>query len=124
VRALLTPPCNASSRALLAGDTSPLYLASQRGHVRAAAALLDAGAEPNFVMPRGVHSTQLITPRAGEEPPMGAGGFYPERNTERGNGATALHAAAENGHHAMVELVTSTCRLGSKVADESPLCIW
>eukprot|EP00966_Prymnesium_polylepis_P032329 752238-Prymnesium_polylepis.1 len=32
-------------------------------------------------------------------------GFYAERNTERGNGATALHAAVENGHDGAVGLL-------------------
>ena len=29
---------------------------------------------------------------------MGPGAYYSAKNTERGNGATALHAAVENGH--------------------------
>ena len=29
---------------------------------------------------------------------MGQGAYYSAKNTERGNGATALHASVENGH--------------------------
>ena len=39
--------------ALLNGDTTPLYLAAQRGHVRAVRALLKAGANKDFEMPTG-----------------------------------------------------------------------
>ena len=59
IRALLAPPCNASTSALVAGDTSPLYLAAQRGHTRAVAALVGGGADVNFVMPRGRPGSQL-----------------------------------------------------------------
>ena len=76
-------------------DTAPLYLAAQRGFTRAAAALLDGGALIGFEMPNQVYSRQLAIPGVEE---MGPGAFYSAKNTERGNGATALHAAVENGH--------------------------
>merc|ERR1719419_712543 len=55
--------------------------------------LLSLGADANYVMPRGTSSTQMIHLSEG-----GNEGFYPMKNTEIGNGATALHAAVENGH--------------------------
>ena len=122
VTALIDTPCNASTAALLNGDTSALYLAAQRGLVNTSVALIDGGAEIDFVMPRGGHSTQLRVPGAGE--PMGAGGFYQERNTERGNGATALHAAVENGHEAVTILLLArgAAQLGS-MEGVSPLLL-
>ena len=95
VASLLAPPCSASPNLLLNGDTTPLYLAAQRGFTRAAAALLDGGALIDFEMPNQVYSRQLAIPGVEE---MGPGAFYSAKNTERGNGATALHAAVENGH--------------------------
>ena len=65
--------------------------------------LLDHGAEPNFAMPRGTFSTALSVPGAAE--PLHAGGFYPVKNTERANGATALHVAVENGHELVVHVL-------------------
>ena len=103
VLALLSPPCRANHSKLLNGDTAPLYLAAQRGFTRAAAALLDAGADVNFEMPRGGFSTAVSVPGAAE--PLHAGGLYSAKNTERANGATALHAAVENGHRATVALL-------------------
>ena len=102
IGALLAPPCAADAHALLNGDTTPLYLAAQRGFVNASRALLDGGASIDFTMPTGRFSTAVVAPGGGMSPP---GAFYPEKNTERGNGATALHVAVENGHHAVVELL-------------------
>ena len=73
---------------------TPLYLAAQRGHTQLARELIRLGAEVNYVMPRGRHGGHLIS-LAGED---SVGGHYPVKNTEVGNGATALHAAVENGH--------------------------
>ena len=103
IAALLAPPCGAQTTSLMNGDTTALYLAAQRGLMNATAALLDGGADANFAMPHGRASTQLAVP--GAAAPLAAGGFYPERNAERGNGATALHAAVENGHHGVVRLL-------------------
>ena len=102
IGALLAPPCAADAHALLNGDTTPLYLAAQRGFVNASRALLDGGASIDFTMPTGRFSTAVVAPGGGMSPP---GAFYPEKNTERGNGATALHVAVENGHHDVVELL-------------------
>ena len=49
----------------------------QRGHVAAAAALLDAGADANFVMPRGKHSTQLMAAGGAQGEVMGASSTRP-----------------------------------------------
>ena len=56
VASLLAPPSSASPNLLLNGDTTPLYLAAQRGFTRAAAALLDGGALIDFEMPNQAHS--------------------------------------------------------------------
>jgi len=103
VAALLTPPCAADHSLLLNGDTTPLYLAAQRGWTRAAEELLTRGADPNFVMRSGTFSTAVSVPGAAE--PLSSGGFYAARNTERANGATALHVAVENGHYATADLL-------------------
>ena len=94
-------------RASRAGDATPLYLAAQRGFTNVTAVLLEAGADPNHVMPRGAYSMQVTVAGGGSVEPLAAGGFYPERNGERGNGATALHAAVENGHALTAELLLS-----------------
>ena len=64
--------------------------------------LLDAHADVNFVMPRGAYSAQLSVLGADAPSPNG---FYAQKNTQRGNGATALHIAVENGHAALVALL-------------------
>ena len=91
---VLVEQCGAKVDKLLMGDTTPLYLAAQRGHTQLARELIRLGAEVNYVMPRGRHGGHLIS-LAGE---ASVGGHYPVKNTEVGNGATALHAAVENGH--------------------------
>lgn len=61
VRALIAPPCSASiNESLMFGDTSPLYLAAQYGHVEVAKILIERGANVDFIMPEtGVASTAL-----------------------------------------------------------------
>ena len=54
-------------------------------------------------MPRGGFSTQLVASGARRPCQMAS----TPKNTERGNGATALHAAVENGHYAAAELCCS-----------------
>ena len=46
---------------LLNGDTSPLYLAAQRGYTELAVQLLGYGADVNFVMPRGEARGDIIS---------------------------------------------------------------
>ena len=90
---MLVEMCKADVNKLLMKDTTPLYLAAQRGFTEVVTTLLNLGADANYVMPRGTSSTQMIhLSESGNE------GFYPVKNTEIGNGATALHAAVENGH--------------------------
>ena len=91
---VLVEQCGAEINKLLNGDTTALYLAAQRGHTEVVVELLRLGAEVNYVMARGRHGGHLIS-LAGEG---SVGGHYPVKNTEVGNGATALHAAVENGH--------------------------
>ena len=77
----------------MAGDTTALYLAAQRGHTRVCHTLVTTGgADPNFVMPSGQVGKNVGI--FGAEKAK----WYKERNGEIGNGATALHAAVENGH--------------------------
>ena len=121
VAALLAPPCAASPTKLLNGDTTPLYLAAQRGFSETAAALVDGGADVNFAMPNAVQSRQVAVPGALE---MGAGGWYGAKNTERGNGATALHAAVENGHRECSRLlVAKGARQTGSMEGATPLII-
>ena len=85
---------------LLAGDTTPLYLAAQRGFTDVVEALIEVGhVDPNFVMPKGNHKGELTVYE--EENSK----FYPTKNTEIGNGATALHSAVENGHLLTVRML-------------------
>ena len=91
---VLVEECGAQVDRLLMRDTTALYLASQRGFTMVARELIRLGADVNFVMPQGQHRGDIIavSHESGQEP------FYPVKNTEVGNGATALHAAVENGH--------------------------
>ena len=91
---VLVEDCEADVNRLLMKDTTPLYLAAQRGFTEVVVMLLSLGADANYVMPRGTSSTQMIHLSEGVNE-----GFYPVKNTELGNGATALHAAVENGHY-------------------------
>ena len=106
--ALLAPPCSARPDPLLNSDTTPLYLASQRGLTSSVRALLDGGARIDHIMPVAAYSSALMRAdrdRAGAADSLVHAGFYPDRNSERANGATALHVAVENGHRATVDLL-------------------
>jgi ankyrin repeat protein len=117
--AALVEDCGADRNRLLMRDTTPLYLASQRGFTGVVVELLRLGADPNFVMPRGRASTQVIH-LAGERQE----GFYPVKNTEVGNGATALHAAVENGHLETARLLLEGGALqGDSMEGATPLVI-
>jgi len=91
---VLVQECGANINKLLMKDTTPLYLAAQRGFKEVVTELIKLGADVNYVMPRGKHGGHLIA-LSEEEQNVG---HYPMKNTEIGNGATALHAAVENGH--------------------------
>eukprot|EP00092_Neocalanus_flemingeri_P024493 GFUD01026561.1.p1 GENE.GFUD01026561.1~~GFUD01026561.1.p1 ORF type:complete len:899 (-),score=198.15 GFUD01026561.1:15-2711(-) len=91
---VLVKECGANINKLLMKDTTPLYLAAQRGFSEVVIELIQLGADVNYVMPRGKHGGHLIALSSEEQ----ITGHYPMKNTEIGNGATALHAAVENGH--------------------------
>jgi len=112
VQILLGHPCNSSTNHLLAGDSTPVYLAAQRGFTGVVTALVKAGVDVDFAMPTGSFSGALVAPAGSSstgDPATVA--FYSEKNTEVGNGATALHAAVENGH---IGTTIELLRLGAK----------
>lgn len=92
--------CKISLDILMNDDTTALYLASQYGNTALVRALLRGGANPSFSMPFTKYKggSQLATP--GGTLPDGSSvfdkGFL--LNSEAGNGAEAIHAAAEEGH--------------------------
>ena len=101
--------CGASTEALLNNDTTPLYLAALEGHADVARALVQGGAS----------LTPTIQRRAGSASRAVA---YPNDrndwrpNSEPGNGATPLHAAAEHGH---VDVVAVLLDAGAPIDDRS-----
>eukprot|EP00793_Prasinoderma_coloniale_P001469 PRCOL_00005244-RA len=104
----------ASVDALVQGDTTALYLASQRGHVEAVRELLRLGAAPDFAMPKRPRGWNKQRERERLRSQGNGGGsalaetdgweavleYDPMSRVpaEVGNGAAALHAACENGH--------------------------
>lgn len=112
--------CKSNVEILMNGDTTPLYLASQRGFSEVIKTLVvDGGANIDFIMPTGKFKGELQAHGTHRAKYM-----YQQKNTEIGNGATALHAAVENGHL----LATRTLlRLGAKqlpsMRGASPLLI-
>lgn len=99
--ALLAPPCKADPNTLLNGDTTPMYLAAQRGLSTIVRKLAGAGGDLDFAMPAAPYKGTLVEVGGGSGGDFDApkpGAYYGEKNTKRGNGATALHAAVENGH--------------------------
>ena len=99
-------------------EGTPLWWAAGHGRTECVRLLIDAGADVDFVMPRGKHGTALSVP--GDEPPLSAGGFYPARNTEVGNGASALHAAVENGHLGVTQLLLARGSSQERRRDSNP----
>eukprot|EP00658_Telonema_sp_P-2_P060079 TRINITY_DN49106_c0_g1_i1.p1 TRINITY_DN49106_c0_g1~~TRINITY_DN49106_c0_g1_i1.p1 ORF type:complete len:273 (+),score=72.02 TRINITY_DN49106_c0_g1_i1:59-877(+) len=106
VRVLLGEVCNADPLMLLNGDTTPLYLAAQRGFTQVIRALAEAKVDLNFVMPTGTFRNEIMV--SDRPQPLQ---HYDSKNTEIGNGATALHAAVENGHYTAAEALL---QLGAK----------
>ena len=98
---VLVEECGADINKLLMRDTTALYLAAQRGFTQVVAELIRLEARVNHVMPRGQQRSDLIS-LSGDSAHTG---YYPLKNTELGNGATALHAAVENGHLETAELL-------------------
>ena len=118
---VLVEQCGAKVNKLLMGDTTALYLAAQRGHTEVVRELLRLGADVNYVMARGKHGGHLISLGPGE---ASLGGHYPVKNTEVGNGATALHAAVENGHLETARaLLTGGARQSDSMEGATPLVI-
>ena len=117
--------CGCHINALLNGDSTPLYLAAQRGFVEVLLKLGDMGANLDYIMPREsefskerANKTRMgiaIAQTKGHENGSPATAYdYLNKNTEIGNGATALHAAVENGHP---EAVNALLRMGAKQLD-------
>ena len=65
---------------------------------------MQAGAEVDFVMPQGRFRGAVMV-QGDSDLSAGSGRFYSAKNTEIGNGATALHAAVENGHYDTVRVL-------------------
>ena len=105
VATLLAPPCSADGTKLMMGDTQPLYLAAQRGFAAVCMALIDGGADVNFVMPLGKFNREVMA--TGDDASGKNKPYYDAKNTEIGNGATALHVAVENGHLEVARLLLS-----------------
>jgi len=104
VRALVER-CGARVNVLLNGDTTPLYLAAQRGYSKVVSELIALGADINYVMPRDSvfaqqkrRANRHLVPIDASSGAHTARYDYLNKNSEIGNGATALHAACENGH--------------------------
>ena len=116
---ILLSSCGCKTTSLLNGDTVPLYLAAQRGFSGVISALAEAGADLDFVMPRGRFRGEVMAVGGSGQKPM-----YKPRNTEIGNGATALHAAVENGHlEATRTLLDLGARQLTSMEGASPLLI-
>eukprot|EP00039_Didymoeca_costata_P014863 m.245744 g.245744 ORF g.245744 m.245744 type:complete len:854 (-) comp16109_c3_seq10:48-2609(-) len=121
VAKILVKECKADLKALLLGDTTAMYLAAQKGFTGVVQVLLEAGADSNFVMPTTPVGSAISLQAEGHQ----AGGDETEEERmaryfrsmhqqgsdpsqpgfENGNGATALHAAVENGHIDVVRLM-------------------
>merc|ERR1711871_301587 len=107
----LIEKCGADPDAVLLGDTVPLYLAAGRGFPEVIEVLLDAGANPDRTLwpqrPWGkkkgkgdaTKSVESASVAQYVDPSTMMTGSHPNApGWEAGNGATALHNAAENGH--------------------------
>ena len=104
--ALLEHCSSTNVNELLNGDTTPLYLAAQRGFSQVIRTLARHGANLDFVMPRDRFRGELMRLKDNSD-----SGFYSAKNTEIGNGATSLHAAVENGH---LDATSALLELGAK----------
>lgn len=129
VRALLEY-CNADVDALLNGDTTPLYLAAQRGFHEVIRVLANFGANLDFVMPRDsefskAKSTSKYVVKLQDSANHRSIPYdYLNKNTELGNGATALHGACENGHlKAVDELLSLGASQLNTMEGSTPLVI-
>ena len=109
LRVLLSEECGGDPNLLLLGDTTPLHLAADAGETEAVAILLSAGAQKDFVMPlRGQVGPPSSVPESTTRVSSSAWipGSHPSGpGWQSGNGATALHAAAERGHAETVRVL-------------------
>lgn len=81
--------------------------------------MLLVGARTPHASPAPPRSTNSLTTQV-----CTASGFYSPRNTEVGNGATALHAAVENGHLATVDaLLAGGAKQATTMQGVSPLLL-
>ena len=94
--------CGADVDALLNNDTTPLYLAAQAGCLGAISGLLQAGADVHFAMPVTQYRGSLDLTTTTTSAINSGGGSI---NAEAGNGAQAVHAAAEEGHPLALQLL-------------------
>eukprot|EP00931_Biecheleriopsis_adriatica_P117281 TRINITY_DN92816_c0_g1_i1.p1 TRINITY_DN92816_c0_g1~~TRINITY_DN92816_c0_g1_i1.p1 ORF type:complete len:713 (-),score=170.54 TRINITY_DN92816_c0_g1_i1:27-2165(-) len=113
-RVLLEDPCNADPEPLLLGDTVPVYLAAGRGFHEVIDVLLEAGANPDRTLwdkrppkkkggkgskeDKKAESTDLIVGSPASKSHFLPGSHPDAPGFEKGNGATPLHMACENGH--------------------------
>ncbi|CAE7250568.1 ANK2 [Symbiodinium sp. CCMP2592] len=108
VQALLSEPCSCDPEALLLGDTPALYLAASRGFPDVIEALLAGGANPDRTLRQrsgsgGKGSKAPLTADSAAASLPGSRKDMP--GFEEANGATALHAACENGHLVAVQVL-------------------
>jgi ankyrin repeat protein len=90
---ILVHECRANTLALLEGDTTALYLASQRGFADVVSILTESPSFIDFVMPEGQPSRSFALVNSDGSLHQGEFGkegrpWYPPVNTEIGNGAT------------------------------------
>lgn len=121
VTRILLNVCKAEPNALLLGDTTAMYLAASKGYLGVVEVLLENSADVAFIMPTTPIGSALSMPAKGDEivgkdetdedrlarhfRGMTQKGSDPSAaGFETGNGATALHAAVENGHIEVVRL--------------------
>jgi ankyrin repeat protein len=103
--------CSLSPDVLMLSDTTALYIAAQHGYEDTVRALLSVGVRANIY---------YAMPVTGDMASPGNNGLMKYKysspdddflnevttiNSEAANGATALHAAAENGHASVVEIL-------------------
>ena len=111
--------CKFDVNTLMNNDTTALYIASQFGFVQTVTALLEVGADVNFFMPIAKYNGEkFITTR--NELDYNAISV----NSETANGASAIHAASEEGHAKVVQtLINFGADFNSKTIGVTPLIL-
>ena len=109
--------CKFDPNILMNNDTTSLYLAAQFGWVNTTIALLRAGSNVNFYMPiEKYNGDKFVTASRIEN--------YNSLiiNSEQSNGASAIHAASEEGHSEVVQiLIDFGADINSKTIGVTPL---